>query len=63
MKVEDRQVQIMKKPPAIRAINHNNQITEKKKEWIVCLLLIKKDNSQIKVTWSKLIQKCNNFKS
>lgn len=31
MKVEDRQVQIMKKPPTIRAINHNNQITEKKK--------------------------------
>lgn len=31
MKVEVRQVQMMKKSPAIRAINHNNQITGKKK--------------------------------
>lgn len=43
MKVEARQLQIMKKSPAIRAINHDNQITEKKKAWILGLLFIKKE--------------------
>lgn len=42
MKVEARQVQIMKRSPAIRANNHD-KLQREKKEWIVCLLLIKKE--------------------
>lgn len=46
MKIEARQVQIMKKSPAVRAINHDNQITEKKKsEFSACCSSRKKDNS------------------